>query len=271
MWSRIPVLVLLVAGSGALSAAPLPIRSDALPDSLREAHLPALHGATDAPVDPGRLPFDSLLSRGYQETGRPSPRLTRAVRQARTLLWAVAGVKPPADLTAEVGRVRRELRVELPGLWHGYRAPNGAADDARFKEQVRREQLAVSDVLLALAEAQENLQAAGRDRASAPRGWQATHDLVLARLQAETAFFYEYQTALGQLRKDMVPRDPAKHGGWRLVTRERMRGDFAGKKLAKASQELVERIVREHPRTPWEVLARRLKDVPLGLQWQPCP
>jgi CubicO group peptidase (beta-lactamase class C family) len=49
-----------------------------------------------------------------------------------------------------------------------------------------------------------------------------------------------------------------------------MQGDPIGKKLARESHNLLGRIVKERAGTPWEVLARRQKLIPLGLAWQPA-
>src|SRR5205823_2148440 len=76
------------------------------------------------------------------------------------------------------------------------------------------------------------------------------------RVQGQIAHLYEYQSMLGKMRKEFPPRDPTLHGGWRLTASPRPQGDPAGKKLAKASPELLERVVKDYPGTPWAVLAR---------------
>ena len=39
--------------------------------------------------------------------------------------------------------------------------------------------------------------------------------------------------------------------------------------MAAASRKLLEKIIKEHPGTPYEVLAKREKLNPLGLAWTP--
>jgi hypothetical protein len=92
---------------------------------------------------------------------------------------------------------------------------------------------------------------------------------VLARLQSQIAYLYEYQSMLGQMRKELPPRDPALHGGWRLAAQTSLQGDAAGKKLYKSSQKILEKLAKDNPGTPWEVLAKREKLTALGLEWQP--
>ncbi len=94
---------------------------------------------------------------------------------------------------------------------------------------------------------------------------------MLALLEARIAYVYEYNYMLGQIRKDALPpRDPAKHSGWRLASQEKLQSGAEAKKMAAASRKLLDKIIKEHPGTPYEVLAKHEKMNPLGLEWQPA-
>ena len=92
----------------------------------------------------------------------------------------------------------------------------------------------------------------------------------LARLEAEFAYLMEYQSMLGQMRKELPPRDRELHGGWKLAATTTLTGDSAGKKMASSSHKLLDRIAKDHAGTPWEVLAKREKLTALGLEWKPA-
>src|SRR5262249_49782736 len=138
----------------------------------------------------------------------------------------------------------------------------------QFKNQVRKDQDDIARLLAGLEDALEELKKAGAGRDKEPKRWQANYDFVLARLEALLAYLYEYQSMLGQMRKELPPRDPKVQGGWRLASREKLTGDKRGKDLAKDARSILERVAAENPKTPWEVLAKRERLTALGLEWQ---
>jgi hypothetical protein len=104
-------------------------------------------------------------------------------------------------------------------------------------------------------------------RAKETKRWQANYDFTLARLEAQIAYLFEYQSMLGQMRKQLPDLAPGQTG-WRLASQVTLRGDTQGKKLAKDSGKRLDAIIKDNPGTPWEVLAKRQKLTALGLEWQ---
>jgi hypothetical protein len=145
------------------------------------------------------------------------------------------------------------------------------ANDAAIKERVLAQQRKPAIIQSDLEEALLDLKKAGEERDREPsRRWQATYDYVLALLQGRIAYVYEYNYMLGQIRKDALPpRDPSRHSGWRLTSREKLQSGAEAKKMAAASRKLLDKVIKEHPGTPYEVLAKREKSNPLGLDWTP--
>lgn len=142
-------------------------------------------------------------------------------------------------------------------------------DENRHKQVVKDyQEKEVARTMRELDEALQDLLAAGKEgRAKEPsKRWQAHYDYILARLEAQMAYLYEYNSLLGQMRKDLPPKGPT---GWRLASQEKLQGDAAGKKLAKDATALLQKLAKEHPGTPWEVMARRDRLTTLGLEWQP--
>jgi hypothetical protein len=212
-------------------------------------------------------PFKAEVLKKYEDDGEKDSPLRQAVRNARALLWAIFPSGEPPELVAEVNQARRTVKGNLTVLQDGFRAPPPALENG-FKNQIMKNERDVARIMGRLTEALEELKKAGDMRDAESKRWQANYDFVLARLEAQIAFLYEYQSMLGQMRKEFPPRDPNLHGGWILAATTNLQGDSTGKKLAKESRKLLEKLAKEHAGTPWEVLAKREKLTALGLEWQ---
>jgi uncharacterized caspase-like protein len=214
-------------------------------------------------------PFDPEVLKKYDEDKGDDSPLRKAVRSTRALLWAAAASSAPANLNAEVAEARGKLKYNLPQvLQEGFRAPAAAQENA-FKGKVEENERHVARIMGQLQEALDDLKAAGENKDAEPKRWQVNYDFMLARLEAQYAFLYEYQSMLGQMRKELPPRDMALHGGWRLAATTNLQGDSAGKKLFKDSRKILDKLIKDHAGTPWEVLAKREKLTALGLEWKP--
>jgi hypothetical protein len=137
---------------------------------------------------------------------------------------------------------------------------------AKLTEHQKRD---VAGGMRELQEALDDLKKAGTPeaRAAEPRRWQAHYDFVLARLEEELAYLNEYQGLLGQMKKELPPIDKKVQNGWRVASVGSL-SDSTAKKLANEAKKHLEKIVKDYPNTPWEVLARRDKLTALGMEWQ---
>lgn len=102
--------------------------------------------------------------------------------------------------------------------------------------------------------------------------WRATFDYLQAQIRARHIYVNEYTSAFGIVRRDRLPAiDPAKgHVGWRLASRETLStNDNAIKEMRKELRKIYDGIIRDHPDTPWAVLAKRERNIALGLRWEP--
>jgi hypothetical protein len=146
----------------------------------------------------------------------------------------------------------------------------GGSSD-RVKAAIFKEQMKPARVLEELQERLEELRKAARyrDRDPSPR-WQAHCDYTLAQLLARTAYVSEYNLMLGRIRKDELPElRPDVHTGWRLASCEKMQSGKDVREMAAQAKMLFAKLIKEHPGTPWEVLAKRAWLTALGLEWQP--
>jgi hypothetical protein len=201
------------------------------------------------------------------ETAEDTP-LRKAVRNARATLWAISSQTPPADVARDIERVRERFLIEgnTSIIRTNFSVP---FDGNRFRADVLEHEKKVAAIIGALTEALEELEALEADREKEPRRWQANYTFIKARLQTQIAYLYEYLSRLGDMRRELPPRDPELHRGWVLASCVKLSGDFTGKKLARLAQMGFDGLAREHPGTPWEVLAKREKLTALGLEWKP--
>lgn len=187
------------------------------------------------------------------------------VEKAREVMWALNTAPPPAALKDAVAKIRGDLKADLSVLQGGFRKPS---DEAKFKDSIFKQERNIADMLDACSTALDDLKAAKELRDKEPsKRWQVNYDFTLARLEAQYAYLMEYQSVLGQMRKQMPDLAPGQDG-WKLASLEKPKGDSAGKNAEKASRKLLEQIIADNPGTPWEVLAKREKLTALGLQWQ---
>lgn len=211
--------------------------------------------------------FDEKKIESYLTESGKETDLQKTVRKTQALLFAVSGYTPPDHLTKLVREEQKTLRANLTILRDGYRAPG---NENAFKNQIRNDEQEVARIMRRLEMAREDMQNVADQREAEPKRWQASYDFMLARLEAEIAYLYEYQSMLGQMRKELPPRDRELYGGWKLAATTSLSGDSAGKKLAAASRKALEKLAKEHAGTPWEVLAKRAKLTALGLEWKPA-
>lgn len=220
-------------------------------------------------------PFPAAALKKYEDDSpNPNSPLRQAVQKARTILWAIypPGNNEPSQLRNEINNMRQRFRVSLDILKDGYRAPAGGNAEKVFKDRVEGDERRVARLIGvvndALSELRDPKVVEAREMES--KRWQANYDFMLARVELEYAYLYEYQSMLGSIRKEFPPRDPELHGGWKLASRSKLEGDREGQKLAKEAHKLLDKIAKSNAGTPWEVLAKREKLTNLGLEWQPA-
>ncbi|MFN4261172.1 MAG: caspase domain-containing protein [Gemmataceae bacterium] len=150
------------------------------------------------------------------------------------------------------------------------RFPLQRGNENEFKEGIIQIQKLPALAQYEMEEALEELRKYQMDRESeTSKRWQANYDYVMARLIARIAYVHEYNFLLGQMRRELPEHDPDVHSGFQLSSRERPQSGREIRNLVKEAHELLEKIVEEHPGTPYEILAKREKFTTLGLEWQP--
>jgi hypothetical protein len=152
-----------------------------------------------------------------------------------------------------------------------------AADGPEFKDAMGRSQEVVARIQYTVdealgrgmppAEPTIDNTVKRRDHETSRR-WQAHYDLIRGRLLAMKTRCLEYNTACAKMKKDPLKFTKPSSNAWKM--RPDAEVHLKGKDLAdaKEAKELLERVVKDHPGTPWALLAKReLKD-PFGFRWE---
>lgn len=105
-----------------------------------------------------------------------------------------------------------------------------------------------------------------RDKITDPR-WQASYDLALGRAAAAKARTDGYNQMLALLKGGRKFENES-HDTWILEPADSL--SEAGSRLEKVRKQAVEalqRVINEHPDTPWAELAKRELETPIGWKW----
>jgi hypothetical protein len=148
----------------------------------------------------------------------------------------------------------------------------GPANDAAKKTILKEQHDGPAAMYLELEDSLKALEklAKAKNQEKSKR-WLAHYDYVLALTKARFAYVNEYNLLLGKIRKDELPPiDPKIHKGWRLAAVEKMASSGEAKDQAEDAHKLLDKLIKDHPGTPWEILAKRDRLTALGLVWQPA-
>jgi len=104
-----------------------------------------------------------------------------------------------------------------------------------------------------------------RDKLKEPR-WQAGYDLAMGRVCAVKVRTESYNNMLALLKNGRNFQNE-RNDTWELVPADHFEGT-AMQKLADKAKFYLQRVVDEHPGTPWALIAERELATPLGWQWQ---
>ena len=104
-----------------------------------------------------------------------------------------------------------------------------------------------------------------RDSETSPR-WRAGFDLAMGRVLAQKVRTETYNAMLAKAKRGMSFQNK-KNNTWVLQASEDVSVGSKWQREADLATELLTGVVREHPGTPWALLAKRELDVPIGWKW----
>ena len=140
-------------------------------------------------------------------------------------------------------------------------------DEATLAELLSRAQRAAADSQPKIDQMLRILLAGEPDREKvvSPR-WQAGYDLAIGRVLAMKVRTDGYNTILARAKQGMAFQKQ-KNNTWVLVVDDSFDSSTL-KSLAKKARGYLDRVVQEHPGTPWAWLAKKELKSPLGWRWK---
>jgi len=129
---------------------------------------------------------------------------------------------------------------------------------AQLAKMISNQQMKVADKTPEVDAIYNALAAGQSDRAkiTSPR-WQAEYDLAIGRILAAKARIDGYNAQLAVIKQGKALKDPANHNTWVLHPSDSISAGSALDKMAKQSAMYLNRVINEHPGTPWAEMARR--------------
>ena len=169
-----------------------PVKASEIDNSIRLEYLP---------------PIADKIIKEYAKVNGPDTELQQNVKKARIELWVISSLPPPDDIKKEVNEKRTKSKVNLSVLKDGYRAPS---NEITFKAGIENDEKEVARMFVNLLEALDDLKKSEEMKDAESKRWQANYDFIRARLEAQIAYLYEYQSMLGQMRKELPARDASR-------------------------------------------------------------
>ena len=144
-----------------------------------------------------------------------------------------------------------------------------ANNDNILREQITEAQkpLAVLDYFLQRVHEALEVGEKHRDKLDTDR-WRAQYDLAMGRILAMRVRAYGYNSLLAEMKSS--PKRFEKDGSnqWLLQPSEKIEGGANVRKMHDKALLYLNRIIEEHPDTPWAFLAKIELSEPLGWEWR---
>ena len=145
-------------------------------------------------------------------------------------------------------------KADIPQAKLSFRAEN----DNLLKKEITEAQKPMAEVGYKLEELLYVLAAGekGRKKLDTPR-WRASYDLAMGRSLAMHVRAYGYNETLSQMKTSPKQFKSKASNQWKLISSKDIKSGPKMRKEAKKAVEYLERVVNEHPGTPWALLAKR--------------
>jgi hypothetical protein len=140
--------------------------------------------------------------------------------------------------------------------------------EADFASHLSKAQQAAAVLEPKINQLYETLRQGEKDRSrlTKPR-WQAGYDLSMGRVLALKVRTESYNAMLAKAKQGMRFQD-SKSDTWQLTPAGEISVGSALEKQAEQAKTYLERVLGEHPQTPWALLAEKELKEPLGWSWK---
>jgi hypothetical protein len=166
------------------------------------------------------------------------------------------------DALEEMRKIRTSgSGTELPEYF-------GGDTSDRAKEELRKVQEAPARVEALLKEQLDNLEAIAEQKEKQPKRWQVHYEYVLAQVKLRICYVNQYNLALALVRSGKLPDRLEGQEGYRLTAEATLHKDTPGdyKDMLKDARQALTEISKQHPNTPWALLAKSDRTVAIGLR-----
>ena len=154
------------------------------------------------------------------------------------------------------------VRFNPPGI-----AEFTVTDQAKLAQEVLRSQQSIAAGSLPVKNLYETLKngEADREKLEGAR-WQASYDLAMGRAAANYVRLDSANTMLADVKTGMKFQNP-ENNTWTIEPANEINSGSAHKRLAETAVKYLERVIEEHPDTPWAYIAERELQSPMGWKW----
>ncbi len=143
-----------------------------------------------------------------------------------------------------------------------------ATSDTVLRQQITEAQKPLAVLDYYLQEVHRILESGEPDRdALDTNRWRASFDLAMGRILAMRVRAFGYNTMLAQMKSSPRPFEQEGSNEWILSPADVSDAGAAVRKMHDRALEYLNRVIDEHPGTPWALLAQVELETPLGWEW----
>lgn len=140
-------------------------------------------------------------------------------------------------------------------------------DEADFVQQVSVAQRSAAILEPGIDRLYQILRTGEKDRErELSLRWQAGYDLAFGRVLASKVRIESYNAMLAMIKTGLQFSNE-RNNTWILRPADTIETGSAAANMAEKARQILERVVRDHPGTPWAMLAQRELDIPIGWKW----
>jgi hypothetical protein len=201
--------------------------------------------------DTTRKKWDPMIMRQYAPDYRPANEYNRQLQ---------ANLAKQALVTAAQLAVTEPVPIPVTSFQ--------ANNDNILREQITEAQkpLAVLDYFLERVHVALEAGEKHRDKLDSDR-WRANYDLAMGRVLAMRVRAFGYNAVLAEMKASPKRFEKADSNQWNLRPSEQISAGSNVKRMHDKALVYLNRVIDEHPGTPWEFMAKIELREPLGWEW----
>ena len=144
----------------------------------------------------------------------------------------------------------------------------GGDTSDRAKEALRKVQEIPARVEAIMQDHLDKLEGMAEQKEKQPKRWQVHYDYIVAQLKLRICYANQYNLALANVRGGKLPDLQEDQNGYRLTAETTLDKNTPNnyKELFKEARQSLTELSKEHPNTPWALLAKSDRTIAIGLR-----